>query len=380
MIRILKFTLKFVHEFTFHANSFMIRHWIQISAKLSRHKGNAMRSLLFLSMFFICDLAHSKDKDVLRVYTYSSFASEWGPGPILKREFEANCNCEIKLITVADGNALLARIKLESSAPKADLVIGIEDALIASAMKTNQFLDPQISMKRLEQPKSINKTGPFIPYNFGYYAFMFDTKAKDPSGSPFPQPASMNELLTSPKFIKSIIVQDPRTSAPGLALLLWIKALYKDKAPEKYKLLQKQILTVTRGWSESYKLFTKGEAPLVFSYTTSEAYHREEEKTDRYKALIFTEGHYISVEYAAILKTSKKENLAKRFIEYLLSPSAQSIIAHKNWMYPTQTALTLPKSYDQILQPAQTLQIKSDEILINRENWIREWQKETQTN
>jgi hypothetical protein len=54
-----------------------------------------------------------------------------------------------------------------------------------------------------------------------------------------------------------IVIQDPRTSTPGLGLLLWVKAVYGDEAVEAWAKLQKRVLTVTPGWSEAYGLFTK---------------------------------------------------------------------------------------------------------------------------
>ena len=32
-------------------------------------------------------------KDKLTVYTYESFTAEWGPGPVVKKNFEAECGC-----------------------------------------------------------------------------------------------------------------------------------------------------------------------------------------------------------------------------------------------------------------------------------------------
>ena len=51
--------------------------------------------------------------------------------------------------------------------------------------------------------------------------------------------------------------------------------------------LKGRMLTVTPGWSESYGLFTKGEAPMVLSYTTSPAYHMIAEGTEKYQAAAF---------------------------------------------------------------------------------------------
>ena len=57
-----------------------------------------------------------------------------------------------------------------------------------------------------------------------------------------------------------------------------MKSVYGDKAPEAWAKLKDRVLTVTPGWSEAYGLFTKGEAPMVLSYTTSPAYHMIAEK------------------------------------------------------------------------------------------------------
>jgi thiamine transport system substrate-binding protein len=204
---------------------------------------------------------------------------------------------------------------------------------------------------------------------------MFDTKAKNSKGLPYRRPTSMADLLESPEFEKSVIIQDPRSSAPGFALLLWLRTLYKDQTVEKYQKLKHKVLTVSPGWSQSYKLFISGEAPIVFSYTTSEAYHREEEHTDRYQSLIFKEGHYLAIEYAAILKSSKNQSLAQQFLEFLISDASLATIASKNWMYPIRPLTNgLPKAYEKIDVPNNTLRINPQEILKLRGTLIQEWQ------
>jgi hypothetical protein len=83
-----------------------------------------------------------------------------------------------------------------------------------------------------------------------------------------------------------VIYEDPRTSTPGLGLLLWMQKVYGDKAPEAWQKLAAKTVTVTKGWSEAYGLFLKGESDLVLSYTTSPAYHIIEEKKDNYAAAV----------------------------------------------------------------------------------------------
>ncbi len=79
------------------------------------------------------------------------------------------------------------------------------------------------------------------------------------------------------------------------------------------KKLRPRIVTFTKGWSEAYELFLKGEADMVVSYTTSPAYHIAAEGKMNYKAAIFAEGHYLQIETMALHKTSGQANSASVF-------------------------------------------------------------------
>ena len=51
-------------------------------------------------------------KPTLTVYTYDSFAADWGPGPAVK-SLEAECDCELKFVALEDGVSLLNRLRME---------------------------------------------------------------------------------------------------------------------------------------------------------------------------------------------------------------------------------------------------------------------------
>ncbi|HHJ2852872.1 TPA: thiamine ABC transporter substrate-binding protein, partial [Escherichia coli] len=78
-------------------------------------------------------------KPVLTVYTYDSFAANWGPGPVVKKAFEADCNCELKLVALEDGVSLLNRLRMEGKNSKADVVLGLDNNLLDAASKTGLF-------------------------------------------------------------------------------------------------------------------------------------------------------------------------------------------------------------------------------------------------
>lgn len=78
-------------------------------------------------------------KPVLTVYTYDSFSADWGPGPAVKKAFEADCNCELKFVALEDGVSLLNRLRMEGKNSKADVVLGLDNNLLDAASQTRLF-------------------------------------------------------------------------------------------------------------------------------------------------------------------------------------------------------------------------------------------------
>ena len=91
-----------------------------------------------------------------------------------------------------------------------------------------------------------------------------------------------------------------------------------------------QIITYTPGWSEAYGMFLDNKADLVLSYSTSPFYHQEYEDEYKYEALIFEEGHLITEELILVNKDVKNFDLAKSFVDFVLTENIQKIISSKN--------------------------------------------------
>ncbi|MFM5706329.1 thiamine ABC transporter substrate binding subunit [Aeromonas veronii] len=301
--------------------------------------------------------------DTLTVYTYSSFTAEWGPGPKIKQAFEKACDCTLNLVPLEDGVAILNRLRLEGNHSKADLVLGLDDALISEAKQSGLFAPHPAKLDGIKVPGGW-QDDTFVPYDYGYFAFVYDKdKLKQP-------PKSLKDLVERPDL--KVIYQDPRTSTPGQGLMLWMKSVYGDKAPAAWAELAKKTVTVTKGWSEAYGMFLDGEADMVLSYTTSPAYHLIAESKPQYQAAAFEEGHYRQVEMAAKLKRAKQGKLADQFLQFMVSPAFQQEIPTGNWMYPVIDT-PLPKGFEQMITVAKPLAFSSNEVAANRKGWIREW-------
>jgi thiamine transport system substrate-binding protein len=303
------------------------------------------------------------DTPVLTVLTYDSFTSEWGPGPAVETAFEAACACDLQFVGAGDGAALLARLQLEGAASEADVVLGLDTSLTSAATATGLFA-PHGLAASADLPVAFDDPL-FLPFDWGWFAFVFD-KARVTA-----PPRSFAELAASDL---KIIIQDPRSSTPGLGLLLWVKAAYGDGAAQLWAEMSDNIVTVTPGWSEAYGLFLEGEADLVLSYSTSPAYHLIAEGDGSKGAALFDEGHYLQVEVAGKLAASDQPALADQFLAFMQTDGFQSVIPTTNWMYPAVTpAAGLPEGFD-AFRPAKTLLMTPIEAQAARDAALAEWQ------
>ncbi len=325
-----------------------------------------MKKLLLSLTALVSLTAAGHAEDVLTVYTYESFTSEWGPGAKIEAAFEKSCDCDLQYVAVADGVAMLNRIKLEGKDTKADVVLGLDTNLTDEARALGVFGAHGVDVARAKVPGGW-RDAEFLPFDYGHFAVIYDTETmKVP-------PTSLDELVNGDPAQK-IILQDPRASTPGLGFLLWMKSVYGDKAGEAWAKLKPRILTVTPGWSEAYGLFTKGEAPMVFSYVTSPAYHMVAENSERYQAAAFSEGHYLQIEVAGRIEDSPEKALAQTFLDFMLTPAFQNEIPTANWMLPAGEITTaLPDTFGKLVKPQKTLLFTPEEVSANRRAWINEW-------
>ncbi len=301
----------------------------------------------------------------LTVYTYSSFVSDYGPGAQLTELFEAQCDCKLNWVSLEDGVSVLNRLRLEGERTQADLVLGFDNNLLAEARATGLLRPHGLDLDALTVPGNWSAELDVVPFDYGYFAFIYD---QERLSNP---PSSMAELLASDL---QVIYQDPRSSTPGLGLLLWMKSIYGDQAEQAWQQMAARTLTVSSSWWDGYALYTEAkEGDLVLSYSTSPAYHQVVEGTDQYQALHFAEGHFMQVELAAITTASKQPELAAQFLQMLISPEAQAVIPVTNWMLPVVAGAELPEAFDQLIQPEIVHQLDPELVQQNRAAWVREW-------
>ncbi len=311
----------------------------------------AVLGLPLILIFLILLSCAPKKSSSLIVWTYDSFISEWGPGPALSKLFEEKYGLKVEFISKGDGGALMAALLQAGKKADADLVVGLDNNSAAKALEGGLFAPVKLeNQANLDSKLLIDASSRLVPYDYGDFAIIWDSE------SGVRAPTSLEDLTDS-FYAKRLIIMDPRSSTPGLGFLAWTQAVYKEAWQDYWRRLRPSVLAMTPGWDTGYGIFTKGEAPLVLSYSTSPAYHMAYEKSERYKTLVFSHGHAAQIELAGMLSASGRKKDAEKFLDFLISEEAQALLPETQWMYPANRNTLLPASFSVV--PREIITLKS---------------------
>ncbi len=316
----------------------------------------------------------------LILYTYDSFVAKGGPGAEILPRFEKLCACKVRALSAGSGAQLIARLELdyERAKPTAQVVLGLDQHLWDRA---KSYIEPWGEWRPkgysgiLPELKAIPAKEGFLPFDYGIFAMMADREALQELKLSVPE--KLGDLLKG-EWKRNIILEDPRTSTPGLAFLLYTQEVFGKNVWDFWTALRTQWLTLAPGWDGAYGLFLKKEAPLVWSYTTSQAYHAEHgDKVGRYQAILFQEGQPIQIEGAALVKGNLSDPAARAraqaFLEFLISTEVQGLLSKTNWMLPSVRGVALPASFKALPQPKKLFQIRTRAEQVKQV--LRDWDR-----
>ena len=274
------------------------------------------------------------------IYTYDSFATEWGAAPELARLFKEKTGIDCVFIDAGDGSQIISRAILEMRNPQADIVLGFDNNKMNIIRSSGAFEAYKPANADAIIPEALRLDEDWIatPYDWSFFAMIYDTE------SSVPEPRSLSELA-NPAYQKRIILMDPRTSTPGAGFVAWTLAAFGEAYGDFWRALKPNILTMASSWSTGYGLFTSGEAPLVASYTTSPAYHIENGEGERFRAARFDGGYPMQIEGAALIRGARNADNARLFLDFLIAEEAQNALPLAQWMYPVNSAVRLPASF-----------------------------------
>lgn len=335
-----------------------------------------MRLLSFsLIALFLLSLGALGQENTLVVYTYDSFVS-FGPATEIESRFEAQTGVDVQFVATDDSRSMLARMLTErdSGGTPADVFIGVEVNDLSTATEDGAFLS--LSESEIPNLQHIDSTVRFdaenrlLPYEHGFITLVYDSETI--SEDELPQTF---EDLADPRFRDKLLVQDPRTSSPGLSFLLWTIHEFGDPGYLNYwAQLFPNILTVTPGWSEAFTLFLQGEAPIIVSFSTDNAFDVIVNGSNRNRILLLQNQGYRTIFGAGVVDTSDQVDLAKQFVNFLLSEEVQTLLPTSEWMFPANPNALLPAPfYQNAVRPPVAASMDAATVSENLDRWLRAW-------
>ena len=308
----------------------------------------------------------------ITVYAYDSLTADYGLLPNVIAEYETAHDIEVDLVSFPDTGSMINQLIQEQEAPRADVVMGIDNIDFANIADMELFQPYQpVGFENIDETLLFDDQFSLTPFDYGYVGFVYDTE----SNLTFPEEGISLQDLATAQYKDQIIIQQPGASSPGTQLLAWSHLALGDEAEQFWANMNETVLTVTPDWSTAYySLFLEGEAPIVLSYLTSPAYHIDQESTNRYQAIPITEGYLRQVEGVGIVAGTDQLELGQAFIDFTISPQVQAAIPTTQWVFPVLTNTALPDAYSELITPtaANTITASAEDVA-EFDDWLTSW-------
>jgi thiamine transport system substrate-binding protein len=314
----------------------------------------------------------------LTVLTHDSFAVSED----VIAAFEQLYNVKVTFIKAGDAGSMLNRAILTRDAPIADVLYGVDNTFLSRALEEGIF-EPYRSTLLLEIPEAykLDPSDQALPVDYGDVCINYDIAYFEQHELPLPQ--SLQDL-TRPEYKGLLVMENPATSSPGLALLLASVADFGDPGYlEFWQQMRTNDLVVVDDWTAAYytnfsAASGQGEQPLVVSYSSSpaaEVYFADPPRSDSPTASITQPGTcFRQVEFAGILKGTPNRYLAEKFIDFMLGITFQEDIPLQMFMYPVNRRVILPQVFiDFAILSSQPVTMDPVTITAGRDGWIRGW-------
>lgn len=298
----------------------------------------------------------------------------------LIKQFEEENDATVKLLPKGDAGAMTTSLVLTKDRPEGDVAFGVDNTFLSRALDAGVFEAYESPLLDKVPAEFRAEGGGFVtPIDYGYVNFNYDIAAlKDRGLEP---PATLEDLATE-KYKGLTVVENPASSSPGLAFLVATVAYFgEDGYLDWWRQMRANGLVVVDGWETAYYTnfsLQGGEQPIVLSYATSPAFEQIYADPPREDAptanILPPKGVFRQIEYAGVLKGTKNQDLARKFIDFLLSVPVQEDIPGQMAVYPVNQDAAVPEPFlrfSEVTVPAAD--VSAADIAVNRQRWIDDW-------
>ena len=319
----------------------------------------------------------STEPQTLTVMTHDSFAVSEA---VVKAFEEAN-NAKLVLLPSGDAGAALNKAVLTKDAPLADVFFGVDNTFLSRALEADIFeAYDSPALPDIPSEFKLDVSNRALPVDYGDVCINYDKAYFAENNLAIPQSL---EDLTRTEYNSLLVVENPATSSTGLAFLLATVAHFGDGFTDYWQALKDNGVVVVDGWETAYyNNFSastgKGPQPMVVSYGTSpaaEVIYADPPIDDAPTAsIIGPDTCFRQIEFVGILKGTKQQALAEKFVDFMLSKQFQEDVPLQMFVYPVNPTAKLPEVFTKYAQaPQQAATLTPDMIAEKRDTWIQVW-------
>jgi thiamine transport system substrate-binding protein len=146
--------------------------------------------------------------------------------------------------------------------------------------------------------------------------------------------------------------------------------------------LRANDVLITEGWSDAYYAKSSwggkgGDRPIVVSYATSpaaEVFFSNGKLTAPPTGNVIGDGAcFRQIEFVGVLKRARNSELARKFVDFMLSTKFQEDIPAQMFVFPVLPDAKLPAFYQFAETAQKPARVSPAEIDANRDAWIKAW-------
>jgi len=312
----------------------------------------------------------------LRIMTHDSFAVS----EAVREAFESQYNVTLEFILSGDTGSALNKAILSKDNPIADVFYGVDNTFLSRALEEGIFI-PYNSPVLNDIPErfQLDEQNRALPVDYGDVCLNYDKLYFEDQG--LTPPDSLEDLL-DPRYENLLVVENPATSSPGLAFLFaTIGHFGEDNYLDYWGELMANGTLVVNDWETAYNSeFTRagGSRPIVVSYASSppfEVLYADPPVEESPTAAVVSDGScYRQIEFVGILAGTNNVDLARIWVDFMLSPTFQEDIPLQMFVFPVNSNAELDDVFVRYLEvPENPVILDPAEIAAKREVWIQEW-------
>jgi len=317
--------------------------------------------------------------ETLRVGTYGSFvdAPSDSPGVWIKDNFEERYGATLQWDTPEQDLANYVERKNGGVDIDAEVYLGVRPQnLVRADQNTEETLFEQADIDLLRHGGDIGEEFFFdpqdraVPTFLSHCAIVHDGRQLDP-------PQTFEDLTDDA--YSDLAIPNPARGTTGLLFLLWtIDRFGPEGYLEYWQDLVDNGATIVDSWGTAYSQFQDGEVPVIVSYSNDRVFaQRFGNDLDKHQVALLDGEGYANLAGMARFAGGDQGNLAYEFMDFVLDPEVQSVIAERNVTGPVNETAEPPEVFREFArQPERSVFFGYDDLEGELDGWIEDWSRE----